>query len=74
MDTITQDSQAGRSVPRISFTPAEAAKARGFREPEFLLRSKSCKLVARKDGKATIIEASELARYVRELPPRDKAA
>lgn len=57
-------------VPRISFTPEDAATATGFSRTRIFNAIRDGELTARKDGKATIIEIPELQRWVRSLPVR----
>jgi hypothetical protein len=54
--------------PQIAYTPAQAAIASGRTRTRIFGAIKSGDLVARKDGKATIIEHDELVRWVRTLP------
>jgi hypothetical protein len=61
-------------VPRISLTPDEAALSTGFSRTRIFDAIRDGKLVARGDGKSTIIEMEELARYVRSLPLKVAAA
>ena len=56
-----------RPVP-IAYPPAVAAIASGRTRTRIFGAIKSGELVARKDGKATIIEHDELMRWVRTLP------
>jgi hypothetical protein len=53
----------------IAYPPAQAAVASGRTRTRIFGAIKSGELVARKDGKATIIEHEELMRWVRSLPP-----
>jgi hypothetical protein len=59
-----------RQIPRISLTPDEAAQSTGFSRTRIFQAIRDQKLLARGDGKATIIEVEELARWVRSLPPK----
>jgi hypothetical protein len=68
MDKQKQDSAV--SLPRISLTPSEAATSTGFSRTRIFGAIRDGKLVARGDGKATIIEIGELQRYVRSLPAK----
>jgi hypothetical protein len=54
--------EIARHVPRISLTPDEAAAS----------TIRSGKLVARGDGKATIIETVELASWIGSLPVKGR--
>jgi excisionase family DNA binding protein len=60
--------QSKSTFTRISFTPVEAAAATGRTRTRIYLAIKSGELTARKDGRATLIEAAELTRWVRSLP------
>lgn len=60
-------------VPRISLTPEEAAESTGFSRTRIFSAIRDKELTARKDGKATIIEVAELARWVRAMPTRGRA-
>jgi hypothetical protein len=57
-------------IPRISLTPVEAAVSTGLSRTRIFKAIRDNRLLARGDGKATIIEFDELARYVRSLPPK----
>jgi hypothetical protein len=57
-------------VPRISLTPDEAAASTGFSRTRIFGAIRDGKLIARGDGKATVIEVEELARWVRSMPPK----
>ncbi|MEH2569653.1 hypothetical protein V1289_009280 [Bradyrhizobium sp. AZCC 2289] len=52
----------------IAYPPATAAVASGRTRTRIFGAIKSGELIARKDGKATIIEHDELMRWVRSLP------
>lgn len=60
-------------IPRISFTPDEAAASTGFSRTRIYNAIRDKELTARKDGKATVIEITELHRWVRSLPTRGRA-
>lgn len=60
-------------LPRISYTPEEAANATGFSRTRIFNAIRDRELTARKDGRATVIEISELVRWVRSLPTRGRA-
>lgn len=53
---------------RIAYTPVEAAAATGRTRTRIFKAIKDKELTARKDGRATLIERDELARWVRSLP------
>jgi hypothetical protein len=59
-------------IPRISLTPDEAAVSTGFSRTRIFQAIRDKRLIARGDGKATIIEVEELARWVRSLPPKGR--
>ena len=64
---------AGTSqIPRIAMKPDEAAEATGFSRTRIFNAIRDGGMVARKDGKATIIEVAEIVRWVRSLPVRAK--
>ena len=62
------------STDRISYTPNEAAFATGRSRSRIFKAIKDKELMARKDGRATVIEAHELRRWIRDLPAADAAA
>ena len=53
---------------RIAYTPVEAAAATGWTRTRIFKAIKDQELTARKDGRATLIEDSELQRWVRSMP------
>lgn len=55
-------------IGRISYTPIEAALATGRSRSRIFKAVKGKELVARKDGRATLIEDDELRRWVRSFP------
>lgn len=57
-------------LPRISLTPEEAALSTGFSRTRIFEAIRAGKLLARGDGKSTIIEVSELTRWVSSLPAK----
>jgi excisionase family DNA binding protein len=59
-------------IPRISMTPDEASEATGFSRTRIFNAIRDGELTARKDGKATVIEISEILRWVRSLPTRGR--
>jgi len=69
MDQTTRDPA---HVPRLSLTPDEAAESTGFARTRIFQAIRDGKMTARKDGKATVIEIDELARWVRSLPTRGR--
>jgi excisionase family DNA binding protein len=60
--------QSKSTFARISYTPVEAAAATGRTRTRIYLAIKSGELTARKDGRATLIEAAELTRWLRSFP------
>jgi hypothetical protein len=59
-------------IQRLSFTPEEAATATGFSKTRIFGAIRDQEMTARKDGKATVIEASELLRWLRSRPARGR--
>jgi excisionase family DNA binding protein len=55
-------------LKRITYTPIEAAAATGRTRTRIFKAIKDKELTARKDGRSTLIETDELARWVRSLP------
>jgi excisionase family DNA binding protein len=62
----------GRGLPRFSFTPDEAAESTGFSRTRIFQAIREEELTARKNGKAVVIEADELMRWLRSLPTRGR--
>jgi excisionase family DNA binding protein len=60
------DSQ--KTLQPISYTPDQAALVTGRSRSRIFKAIKHNELTARKDGKATLLEADELRRWVRALP------
>jgi excisionase family DNA binding protein len=71
MDSL-QPNVAGRAIPRLGFSPHEAAASAGVSRTKIFEAIRDGALTARKSGKATIIEPSELQRWVRSLPTRGR--
>jgi excisionase family DNA binding protein len=71
MDSI-QPNITGRAVPRLGLTPAEAAESAGVSRTKIFEAIRDGTLTARKAGKSTVIEPSELQRWVRSLPVRGR--
>jgi excisionase family DNA binding protein len=59
-------------LPRLSFTPDEAAESTGFSRTRIFAAIRGGELTARKCGRSTIIEIDELARWLRSLPTRGR--
>ena len=55
-------------LPRFAFAPDEAAESTGFSKTRIFQAISKGELTARKDGKATLLEADELRRWVRTFP------
>lgn len=60
--------QATLVCTHLSFTPAQAAAVTGRSRTRIFKALQNKELTGRKDGKATIIEAAELLRWVRAMP------
>jgi excisionase family DNA binding protein len=58
----------GVSIDRIAYTPLAAAIATGRSRSRLYKALKAGELMARKDGRATLIEADELKRWIGSLP------
>jgi hypothetical protein len=52
----------------IAYDPVGAAAASGRSRSRIFLAIKNGELIARKDGRATVIEHDELVRWVRSMP------
>lgn len=69
MSEITQSSQRNiRSVEQISYTPDQSARITGRSRTRIFKAIREGELIARKDGRATLIEAEELHRWIRSFP------
>ncbi len=53
---------------QFAYTPAQAAAATGRNKTRIFNAIKNGELIARKDGKATLLEGEELRRWVRSMP------
>jgi excisionase family DNA binding protein len=71
MESI-QPNVTGRGIPRLGLNPDEAAASAGVSRTKIFEAIRDGVLTARKSGKATIIEPSELQRWVRSLPVRGR--
>jgi excisionase family DNA binding protein len=71
MDTI-QPNVTGRGIPRLGFSPDEAAESVGVSRTRIFEAIRDGTLTARKAGKCTVIEIDELRRWVRSLPVRGR--
>jgi excisionase family DNA binding protein len=61
-------------LPRIAVTPDEAAIVTGRTRTRIFEALKNGEIAGRKDGKAVVIEISELKRWVRSFPTRGRQA
>jgi hypothetical protein len=59
-------------VPRLGFSPDEAAQSAGVSRTRIFEAIRDGTLTARKAGKSTVIEIGELRRWVRSLPMRGR--
>lgn len=57
-----------QDISPIAYTPEQAAVVTGRSRSRIFKAIKDEELTARKDGKATLLEADELRRWVRALP------
>ncbi len=55
---------------KLAFSPAEAAAAAGIGRTYLFEEIRCHRLVAKKAGRRTLIEAHELERWIRSLPTR----
>jgi hypothetical protein len=62
----------GGEFPCLSATPERAAELTGFSKTRIFTAIKDEQLTARKDGKATVIEATELMRWLHSMPTRGR--
>ena len=63
---------AERGVPRLTLSPAEAAECLGLACRRIYDAIESREITARRDRKRTLIELSELQRWIRSLPYRGR--
>jgi hypothetical protein len=56
--------------PKLAYSPAQAAEAAGVGRTLLFEEIRCRRLVARKAGRRTLIEADELQRWIRSLPAR----
>ena len=71
MDTQTEI-QGRPYIPRLAFSPDEAARSAGVARTRIFQAMADGRLIAKKDGKATLIEVAELARWISSLPTRGR--
>ena len=62
------DSKPAPPPSAIAYSPEDAAAVTGRSRSRIFKAIKDKELTARKDGKATVLEADELRRWVRTLP------
>lgn len=55
----------------LAYSPTTAAIVSGRTRTRIFLAIKNGELAAKKDGKATLIEADELKRWVQQMPARE---
>jgi excisionase family DNA binding protein len=65
-------SEDSNQTQRLSFTPDEAAESVGVSRTRIFQAIRDHELTARKAGKATIIEPSELMRWLQSLPTKGR--
>jgi hypothetical protein len=58
---------------QLAFTPEQAGVVSGRSRSRVFLAIKRGELAAHKDGKATVIERDELARWIKSFPVRKPA-
>jgi excisionase family DNA binding protein len=61
-----------RAIPRLGLNPDEAAASAGVSRSKIFEAIRDGALTARKSGKATIIEPTEIQRWIRALPTRGR--
>jgi hypothetical protein len=69
----TLSSGACAAIAQISYSPKQAAIATGRSRARIFRAIQKREIVARKDGRATVITADELTRWVRSFPIRGEA-
>jgi len=65
---------AETTIERLAFTPSAAAIVTGRSRSRLYRALKAGELIARKDGRATLIEAAELRRWIGAMPTKPAAA
>jgi excisionase family DNA binding protein len=63
---------ASDPVPRLALTADEAAESTGLTRTRIFAAIRDKKITARKDGKSTVIEISEIERWIKTLPTRGR--
>jgi excisionase family DNA binding protein len=61
-------------VPKLAFSPEEAATAAGIGRTAIFEAIKNKKLLARKNGRRTLIAADDLAAWIKNLPQASEEA
>jgi len=64
--------QNNAPLPRLSYTPDEAAETTGASRTRIFMAIRDEELTARKAGKCTLIETDELRRWLRSLPAKGR--
>jgi excisionase family DNA binding protein len=64
--------QNNAPLPRLSYTPDDAAETTGVSRTRIFMAIRDEELTARKAGKSTVIEADELRRWLRSLPTKGR--
>jgi hypothetical protein len=62
------DDRPSLTVECIAYSPLGAAHVTGRSRSRIFKAIKNKELIARKDGRATLLEASELERWIKSLP------
>jgi excisionase family DNA binding protein len=62
----------GSDFPRLALSPDEAARSAGVARTRIFKAIADEELQARKSGRATLIEITELARWIGSLPTRGR--
>jgi hypothetical protein len=68
-----QPNVTGRGVPRVALNPDEAAISAGVSRTRIFQAIRNRELTCRKTGKATVIEVSELCRWIHTLPTKGRS-
>jgi hypothetical protein len=69
MTELAQRTDRDVIVVPLAYTPEDAARAVGRSRTRIFKALRDKELTGKKDGRATLIEASELIRWVQSLPP-----
>ncbi|UPJ41945.1 helix-turn-helix domain-containing protein [Bradyrhizobium sp. 40] len=64
----TPETDQPSQIAKLAYTPEEAAAATGRSRTRIYKAVRDKELTARKDGKRTVFEATELKRWLHELP------